>query len=494
MQLTETKDNNYTVTVNGINIHSKYSPLKEAEKFVDQNITHKSTIVVLGAGLGYVFSILKVRYPNSEIIDIPYNIELGKYSLKLNPSKREQWDGEQNIDNFLLNIIHEKNIKGLQIIEWNPVAKAFTKEAKEINSSIIRVIRRVNGNLLTTARFGKRWLKNSLRNYININTYISNIKIEGPIVIVSSGKSLENSINLIKEIRDKITLISLSSANMALDYHNIKPDITFSTDPGYYSKLHLSGYSGIVTMPLTNSTSNNNPVLLINQRNSFEEQLINLNKLPSISIGENGTVAGTALLFSLKNSDKNIYLIGQDLQSTDIETHVKPYTFDSLLECNTVKTNPFYNVKYKRWINEGITYNTYRDWFSKISNQYPNRIYRVDSKTKPIFGIEEIEKDYLIESLKNQPITKLSFVKQDNKTKDIRLKNAISILKNWLISVEIEEIEENSLFYLISTSQYTDVNNMALSCSEIENHKLLCRKESILFIKRLLALYGRQLL
>lgn len=491
MHLIETKDKNFTVTIEGVNIHSKYSPLREAEKFVEQNITHRSTIIVLGAGLGYIFKILDNKYPNLEIIDIPYNKTLAKYSLDLNPSNRTQWDGIQNIDDFLISVIHEKNIKGLQIIEWDPVEKIFKQEAQIINNAIINRIRRVNGNLLTTARFGKKWLRNTLKNYINIETYITELKINNPIIIVASGKSLKYSIDVIKNIRDKVTLISLSSANMALDYYNIKSDITFSTDPGYYSKLHLSDMNGILAMPLTNSTSANNSVLLINQGNEFEEQLIH--NLPKINLEENGTVAGTALLFALRITSKPIYLIGQDLQSNDVESHVRPYAFDTLLESKTNRTNPYYSVKYKRLINEGVTYKTYRDWFSKISKENPNRIFRLDSYSTKIDGIEDIKAETIIKLFRDRPKSYFSYTKKHNKTKKIREKEVIKIIKNWLESIEREEIEENSLFYLISTSQYTDANNKALSKAELDSHNLHCRNESIQFIERLLELYGKQL-
>ena len=493
MQLIKTKDNNFTINIDNINIHSKYSPIKEAEKFVLERIKHQGTVIVLGPGLGYILKVLSDKYPDLEVISIPYNLELGDYSKRLNPTNRKQWDGSTKIENFLKTHIIEDNIKGLQIVEWAPTAKIYKENSISINNEIIKVVRRLNGNILTTARFGKKWLINSFRNYININEYITNFKINRPIVIVAPGKSLQDSITFLKEIRNSIMLISLSSANRALNYYGLKPDITFSTDPGYYSKLHLSNYNGIISMPLTNSTSENNPILLINQGNKFENDIINLGSLPSIELGENGTVAGTALLFSLNYSKEPIFLVGQDLESMDLESHIRPYAFDNLLEKSTNRTNPFYSVKFKRFINEGISYKTYRDWFTNIGKNYVNRVFRVKSSSSPINGIKEINQEEVKRVLQNQITPPFSYETVKNKSKKQRLYEVYNLLENWLEIVEKEELKENSLFYLISTSLVTDAKDKTLTATEIENITNECRKESSLFIKRLLSIYGRKL-
>lgn len=494
MQLTETKDKSFTVSVNGTTIHSKYSPLKEAEKFVNQHINGTGTIIILGAGLGYIFNVLEDKYPNANVISIPYNHDLGKHSLQINSNPRKQWDGSISINKFFQSVINETNIKGLQVAEWHPTATVFSKEATVVNRALITTIRRINGNLLTTARFGQLWLTNSIRNYIGIDTYISDIKIDRPIVIVASGKSLGNAIEVIKKHRDQITLISLSSANMALDHNNLTADITFSTDPGYYSKLHIKGYEGLISMPLSNSTSERNPVLLINQGNFFENELIELGNLPNINLGENGTVAGTALMFALKQSSQRVFLVGQDLQSADLESHIKPYTFDNILQLESDKTNPYYSIKFKRWIDEGVTYKTYRDWFTLTAKKNKDRIYRLESDSDIIEGIKDIKSGQLSHYLKGMNKPPISYLIKTNKTKKVRQKQCIDLLNNWLKRVQSEKIEENTLFYLISTSSYTDANNKALSDVELKKNIQCCKEESNLFIKRLLALYGRQLL
>ncbi|MGL1892555.1 MAG: DUF115 domain-containing protein [Spirochaetaceae bacterium] len=481
---------------NGVSLHSKYSPEKEAQRFIDNNnILNGNTILILGPAFGYILSILSKSFPESEVISIPYTKDLSEISLNINNTIRKQYLFKQTLSDFLHSVITEKNIKGLQILEWKPTAKAYPDEALEVNNQLIKAIRRVNGNLLTTARFGKTWIRNSLKNYIITDNYITNFRIDKPVVIIASGKSLENSFELLKQIRDKAIFISLSSANKALEENDIQPDLTFSTDPGYYSKLHLYGTSIPITMPLFNSTNMNNTTLLINTGNEFENELIEMGKLPHIKLNENGTVAGTALEFALGYTKYPIYLFGQDLESSDIESHVRPYAFDSLLKSGEYRNNPHYSIMYKRYINSGVTFKTYRDWFSQIGKRNKGRIFRVNTISKPINNITDINHLELLKQLpSNTDKSGFNFsVMQSNNRKN-RIQDVIKLCNNWLIKLNSEELIENHLFFLISTSIYTDINNKALSSTQILEKKTEGKREAILYIKRLLHQYGSKLL
>lgn len=495
MQIVETKDNNYTISIDGIILHSKYSPIREAEKFIKTNIKATGTVIIIGAGLGYLYTAIENLNPHIAVIGIPLNKDLGELSRKLNNTNREQWDLTVTVLSFLNSVINTNNIKGLQVLEWEPTAKAFKEISLEINKTLVSKIRRVNGNLLTTVRFGRLWIKNSIKNYLRTDRYITDFNIYKPVVIVASGSSLNKSFILLKEIREKIVIIALSSANMALKENNITSDLIFSTDPGYYSKLHLNISDSIIAMPLTNSTTSGNTVLLLNHGNSFEKDIIEAGKIPSIKLPENGTVAGTALEFALKQSRSEIFLLGLDLESSDLVSHVTPYAFDNLLKDQEKRNNPYYSIMYKRWVNQGVSFKTYRDWFSNISLKNPNRIFRINNSSLNINGITDIdEKIFKLKLAGENNVIGFEYKIKEMKNKKIKALIIENLLNGWLKSLNKQEILENPLFYLISTSKYTDINNKALSDELISIKTQECREESILFIKRLLSLYGRKLL
>ncbi|QEN04270.1 DUF115 domain-containing protein [Thiospirochaeta perfilievii] len=497
MTLIETRDKSLTAKINGTTIHSKYSPIKEADKFLSSklvNLDDTSTVVIIGPGIGYLYTSILKTNSKVRVIGIPLDEKLAKLSLEENRSGRVQWDNKTSIHDFLKKNINMFNIKGIQIIEWSPVVKAFPERYKEVSLALLSYIRRLNGNILTTARFGRLWLRNSIKNYININSYIYGIEINKPVIIVASGSSLNSYINFLKEIREKVFVIALSSANLALKHFNINPDIVFSTDPGYYSKLHINKNEEILACPLTNSTSTKENVLLLNQNIFFEKQILTMDHIPNFCVNENGTVAGTALEFALKHSSYPIFLVGQDLESSDIKSHVSPYSFENLLKKSESKVEPYYSIMYKRWSQIGVTYKTYRDWYSMISKQYKNRIFRLNEHSNKIDGIEDIDKEFVrstIRDIKNN--SRFNFSTFQQITKEDRIKNVKSLLTKWLNSIDNKDFDENPLFYLISTSKYTDTKNMTILSKKNELLKE-CREESRLFIEGLLVRYGRKLL
>lgn len=485
MKIVETRDNCYTTQINNKFIHSRYSPEKEADKFLKNNIKHPQTLLILGAGLGYLFKVLAEQYPHTKIISIPYNKELGDKSLELNPQKRKQWDGICDLSQFIRESINEYNLKGLQVLEWEPVTRHYTDLNKMVQDIIVKRVRLLNGNIMTTRRFGKRWLNNTIRNFLTIESYIKDFTINKPVVIIASGQSLEESITSLKTIRNSVCILSLSSASLALEYYGIKPDMVFSTDPGYYSKLHITGNEEIVVMPLTNAKKGRFHTLLLNQGNFFEEELINRSSLPHISIRENGTVAGTALEFALTYSSGKIYLLGQDLQSSDILSHIQPYAFDNLLHKDDKRTNPYYSTMYKRYINQGLSFKTYRDWFSRTGSLFPDRIKRINKNSTAIEFIEDITKEQFLKEIKTSPSTNhFNYSSTEVLPYDRRLDIVKKVLEQWIKSLDSIEIRENPLIPLIYTKEYTDDNSKTLS---------VIRDESEIYLKRMLIRYGRKL-
>jgi hypothetical protein len=478
MELIDTRDGNVTIKANNSLLHSKYSPKKEANKFIQKSIKHSTgTVIVIGAGLGYIYSEIEELYPDLEIVGLPliYNSTLLQNSIK--PKRGIVLNSLENIDVFLNKALTENNIRGLQIIEWQPTIGAMPESYNTVNNALIKRVRRVNGNLLTTARFGKLWIKNSLKNYINIESYITGFTIDTPIVIIASGSSLSNLLECIKRERSKIMVIALSSSLAALREAQIVPDLVFSTDPGYYSKLHLYGYNGPLAMPLSNSTGCNSPTLLINNGNFFENEIYNTQRIPAIKIPENGTVAGTALLFALHYSKSKIYLCGQDLCSNDIKSHISPYAFDNLLKKDELRINPYYSTMYTRWIRSGVTYNTYRDWYSSIGNRDNSRVSRVAPYGPPLESIQDITKESFENEIKNLGNKEFKYTTEKSPTRLEKNEFILKLLNSWLENLR-KKISIKELIYLISPGKTTDEST----------------RDSIGYLKELLKLYGRKLL
>jgi hypothetical protein len=80
-------------------------------------------------------------------------------------------------------------------------------------------------------------------------------------------------------------------------------------------------------------------------------------------------------------TDDIIYLTGLDLSHKDIQTHVKPYSFDKLWEEKAGLFNPCYSQIYKRsgLMQAGGSHSVFASWFSRQIAAYPKRIQALGS-------------------------------------------------------------------------------------------------------------------
>lgn len=54
IQMEQTKSGLTTLKINNYYIHSKYDPVQEAKRFVDNNFKEKYVTILFGYGLGYI--------------------------------------------------------------------------------------------------------------------------------------------------------------------------------------------------------------------------------------------------------------------------------------------------------------------------------------------------------------------------------------------------------------------------------------------------------
>lgn len=471
---------------NGKNIHSQYNPEREAERFIQASqIVKPSIIILLGAGLGYIQREIQNKYPHSQIFAIYYDDELYKNRLLIDPSVKCWYpSSEISINAFFSRYITEEKLRNLSLLEWNPSSLIFPDDSFRINRILKKSIQQLNGNIKTTALFGKKWMRNMISNYLSINNYCTFIQKSLPIVIVSSGPTLEKSLSQISRFQNKILIWALPSSLTALNHANIRPDLLISTDPGYYGKFHFTNLPQDipVAIPLTGSRglwTGGNPVVTLNQSFPFENDLFNISKMKNIPIPSNGTVSGTALELALKYSD-NIYFAGLDLCFRDIQSHIKPHSFDSLLGSETNRSSPLQSVFYHRaslaepdfslGIRTSRSLDTYRNWFTSRNTESSKIIKRLNPS--PIH-IDNIGRGDLSELIDFPLIDKKQVKLIDIEPKNIRIKNIQKLFSQW--EAELEEKKRDDLLYFIDTDAYT---------KGISDHKVLS------FISELRRRYG----
>ena len=510
---------NLTFSFNNNLIHSSFDPVKEAEKFVKIQLkdikTAPALFIITNPGLNYIFDTLKTMFQESSFIIIHSSDETYfKASSKYN-ADIPVWYPSQGSDiySFLKSVLKEIDLKGLQILNWAPASNAFYEVSSYIEKNLASVIREFNGNINTTNYFGKRYFKNIINNALSLNKTAVFNNISKPVFITSSGPSLEKSLNLIKNKRNSLFLISLSSSLTFLLENDIIPDLFLTTDPGFYSTYHIKKFHSQnipIAQPMTSyhHPSSNCSLFLINQNTMPENIFLNNLNLNLLSIPQNGTVSGTALLLALSLSEYPVFFSGLDFCSTDIKSHCNPDEFSISEIIKSSRFFPYICSKYKKYSENysaetgfgtnrtSVQLKTYSTWFNSL--KLSREVFRINSSEIPIDNFINITQDqaqniisgFNVKNTAIEPSTELIDKKLLLTTLNISISNlieSISRRRSDIINRDFFNLYYNDILYYYSASVYLDIYGDFINGNidnSIKKYKQLI-DEAVIFFKHL---------
>ena len=338
-------------------------------------------------------------------------ISLHAESAPVNPAAQADslWCPDMNIslNDFLEAELDECLAKDIMLVEWKASRLMYGKKYLFLIETCVEIIKKNDANIRTTLAFGHIWLKNFIKNLDLVSNIIQYEVFSNDILVTGAGPSLDSSISLIKEHREKLFLVASSSSIAALHANDIKADIIISTDGGNWARLHLyevfrdiarsdkarsdkarsdsvlcTALSGVLPAQCKDI-----PLLLLSDTSSWQNYILKKLRLPYLSLPQRGTVTASALDLAFALSRGNIFVAGMDLQNNDIISHAKPYSFNYLLEEKERRINPFYSQSFKRasLIKEGASYKIYEEWFKRQISIYPRSVYSLGSNN-PLFN------------------------------------------------------------------------------------------------------------
>jgi hypothetical protein len=449
-----------TVSCRGTLLHSSYDPYKEARKYIDScSIPPKTEIVlVIGSCLGYLEAVLSSLYPQIKILSIQFSSYYrGKEKHSLPEIQRWYPDSSRSLKEFLYSQIEERSFPYLSVLEWKPAYQVYPEQAREIAAAVTQFSREMSGTIQTTYAFGRKWLLNSIKNFIYHPLSMRIRSIDAPICITASGPSLQKALPYLSRFRDRFSLWALPSALPALLHSRILPDLVVLTDAGYYASYHLNPYlwmrkDGIpllIAQPLTAAfIPPSFPIqpIFFQQGTEIEKSLNSFLPYPLDYVPSNGTVAGSALELALRTTTSSVFFLGLDLCIEGIQEHVYPNAFDTLPFIHTTRFTGFLTHFVQRSIDfypERISYSlrtspalrTYAGWFKTLEHRWKNRVYRI-SPTPIDIGIPEIS----WKSIEMLPPSKTAcFVyTQPSLTRENRRKIILQFLKEIVETLETE--------------------------------------------------------
>lgn len=332
VQIEAAKSGVLTMKMNDFYIHSKYDPIKEAEKFIDKNYKVGKTIILYGYGLGYIVESFKVARKLQEkiiVIDPFQKIE------KKNEHNIYYLDSERNTEltNYLNAILNDNDTGNIEIICSPNYRNIDEKKFAEIYEMISNVLKSKIINFNTIQSMAWPWYENFLDNmkYTFYDETITSLfnRYTCPVIVVAGGPSLTKQLPLLKSIKGKCIILCAGSTIQTLLKHHIEPDYIVNIDGGQKNLLHFE--------PLQNSPINyiyglqsTKGIRENFKGNSFyfspiSDPLSNTfikNYMPSIRKIEGGvSVASYTLAIASYISSGPIALIGQDLAYTNNSSH-----------------------------------------------------------------------------------------------------------------------------------------------------------------------------
>lgn len=378
-EILSTKTNNKTLKVNDfgleIYIHSKYNPLKESQRFFDNNYKNNiKNFILIGFGLGYHIEKFLDGIDDEKIFVFEFNKKIFNEAL-LNMDLRSILQDDRlelimsdNI-NFYIKKLKEilSNKDEFEIIFHTQSMKAIPNQYKEIKYLLEEF--RMKKKLVGVEEL---LIENFNSNIENIDGYVDDLfnkMIDVPAFLISAGPSLDKNINELKKIKNRGLILCVGRAVKALLINGIVPDAIIITDPYDIVYDQIEGLNIFIPMIIL-STCNKKVALnykgkkYIAFQNGFKnsEELANENNYITVETG--GSVATTGLDILIRMGCNPIIFVGQDLAFSEEKTHSEEANHLNISNNNTLRkvldTNGKYiytskNLfSYLRWIQNRI--------------------------------------------------------------------------------------------------------------------------------------------
>lgn len=424
------KDGNQTFTAEGLFYHSKYSPQKEAERFVEslsqnQDI-NPQLIFLIEPGLDYCSTQIRKLFSSCKIAAIRLfehsKIIQGGWDYNISFSDTNPFTHQ------LVNSFGEEKILASAIYIWPAAKNVFGDLITNILTAYKNAIEESKTLLVTRQFFEKKWLINSC-NFVNYakTIVLPEIKKNLPVVICASGPSLKPCLSVIKENREKIILIGLSSATKVLLQDEIIPDFVLTTDGGYWAGQHLKSLCKY-NVPLAAPAEAFIPKQLLcankiiplkyDDESSFiSNSILEQSGFNSFEAKRNPTVSGTALFLALSFNPSKVFFCGLDLSASKGQQHTKPNELEinnSLMD-NRIKSAqtrlvPSYFGSQSLEI--------YKNWFTNLENpkQLIVRVIDDEYKNNELGNIKDCSsRDFSIQLQDFEKVSnKIKFLEQNN--------------------------------------------------------------------------------
>lgn len=244
------------VVVNGLFLHSRYDPVKEARLWAEKHYQKNHLHILFGFGGGYFARQLLNKLDENDFLLIVEPIadlflESAKF-IDLQPFYAHErvlvlvGFELKEIERHLFLLINRQFAGRVEVLCAPNYEKLLTEEKNQLEKLILEASKLELVNLNTINFFAGIWQVNFLTNLYSAWQAIPFQRLVGkldcPVVIAASGPSLNKQLELLKQIKDQALIIAAGSTINPLLRGGIKPHLVVTIDG---SKANLKHFEGI---------------------------------------------------------------------------------------------------------------------------------------------------------------------------------------------------------------------------------------------------------
>ncbi|HEX3032258.1 MAG TPA: 6-hydroxymethylpterin diphosphokinase MptE-like protein [Bacillota bacterium] len=381
-ELTDTVEGQKTVQVQyresgerkRLYLHSKYSPMKEAARFAQENMANQKKInVVYGFGLGYhVEKMLDLLEDDNELHVFDLNYHLFRESLNYRDYSKMLADSRLKL--YItprLGELADKLAKVLDggepanIVLHMPSVNSLDDDHLQLKYVLMELNLRKNIDQQSLALLEKNFQENRSLISRNVGEFFG--RFPGiPAIIVAAGPSLDKNKHLLKGIQDKCLIIAVAQALRSLLETGVKPHIMVTIDPQDITYNQIQGYENLdipfflmATAAPVNARRYQGPKFIACQQESYL-----LPEEKHFLIKPGGSVSTTALDIAIRMGCNPIAYVGQDLAFTD-NLHHSRGTYHDTHEVKILKNMRMVEDRNKQMVPTTLGMISFRNWISR---------------------------------------------------------------------------------------------------------------------------------
>ncbi len=356
LEYIEAKNGSSSASYEGIMLHSKYNPEREAEQLVSSCSDDCPCAVFLAFGLGYAPIVFAKKHPDAALILVekdPVFLFAAFATLDWQPVLEHSEiifavDADVQTASSLIRPHNSNDMAIFSNAAWTSHDKEYFET---LRSAISRDSHKNQVNTNTLEKFSRLWLRNSCKNLPHlaqlggVKDYFGIAPSTVPFVVLAAGPSLETILPHLAELKKRAVLICVDTALRACLNAGVEPDFIVLVDPQYACARHVEFLSSPTSVLIAESAVwpsvfrfNCREIVLCSSLfpigQYFERHLGQKGAL-----GAGGSVATTAWDFARKCGAKKIYMAGMDLGFPGKQTHIRGSQFEERSHRLSKRTN-----------------------------------------------------------------------------------------------------------------------------------------------------------